>query len=529
MQLSPRWPVRWLAAAVLLIAVGVAGSLVAAREVARAEAGDARQRFLASSERVASSLGLATQRGADLVVVGAARLATDPEITNRDVGRWVGLTRVFERHPEINAVGLASYVRDSELEEFRVRMRADPPGPLGPGGSYAITPPGRRSFYCLIRAQVTRPGTPVLPAAADRCADALGVQTLLAARDSGHGAYLGMDSGGVKLLAIQSPVYEGGKVPATVAARRRAFIGWSGVMVSPAALLERALVGQPGTAATLSYRNELSDVSFSQGSAPADGQSRTIAIGDGWAVHIQGAAVASGSLATRDSKVVLIAGILLSGLAGALLLALTTSRSRALRLVAEKTSELNHMALHDALTGLPNRTLVIERAEQMITRAARHRTGVAALFVDLDGFKPINDSFGHAAGDQVLITASERMARIVRGEDTVGRLGGDEFVVLLDTLSPGRSPELVAERLIAALRRPIDIDDAGRTAAVSASIGIAFGQASADELLRDADLALYAAKAAGKDRYVLFEATMQISDAGRRSGSDGSWSRDVRP
>ncbi|HWF74729.1 MAG TPA: GGDEF domain-containing protein, partial [Solirubrobacteraceae bacterium] len=108
---------------------------------------------------------------------------------------------------------------------------------------------------------------------------------------------------------------------------------------------------------------------------------------------------------------------------------------------------LSHQSVHDALTCLPNRALVIDRAEQMLARARRLQTPVAALYVDLDGFKHINDSFGHAAGDQVLRVIAQRLAQVVREADTVGRLGGDEFVVLLQDLTFDAGPELVAERI----------------------------------------------------------------------------------
>jgi diguanylate cyclase (GGDEF)-like protein len=173
--------------------------------------------------------------------------------------------------------------------------------------------------------------------------------------------------------------------------------------------------------------------------------------------------------------------------------------------------ELSHQALHDALTGLPNRALVIDRADQMLARARRQRTPIAALFIDIDGFKYINDTFGHAAGDALLRTVGARLSSVARDADTVGRLGGDEFVVLLDSLTLDAGPELVAARLLEVLRQPIELDQAGnRALSISASIGIALGyETTADELLHAADLALYEAKNTGKDRYAVFESSMR--------------------
>ena len=115
------------------------------------------------------------------------------------------------------------------------------------------------------------------------------------------------------------------------------------------------------------------------------------------------------------------------------------------------------MATHDALTGLPNRTLILDRTEQMLARARRHQTPVAALFIDIDNFKSINDTLGHGAGDELLRAIAERLDGVVRDTDTLGRLGGDEFVVIAEELSLAAGPELVAERLLAALAEPFEL------------------------------------------------------------------------
>ncbi|HUI02989.1 MAG TPA: EAL domain-containing protein [Acidimicrobiales bacterium] len=179
----------------------------------------------------------------------------------------------------------------------------------------------------------------------------------------------------------------------------------------------------------------------------------------------------------------------------------------------EAESQLAHAALHDPLTGLPNRTLIMDRAAQMLVRARREYRPVAALFIDLDNFKDINDSLGHDAGDKVLQAVAHRFVGILRASDTVGRLGGDEFVVLAEGASLGAGPEMVAERLHDTLREPFRIDGYdGVPLSVSASIGIAGGQRnSAHELLRDADIALYRAKALGKNRSALFQPEMQTA------------------
>jgi diguanylate cyclase len=170
-----------------------------------------------------------------------------------------------------------------------------------------------------------------------------------------------------------------------------------------------------------------------------------------------------------------------------------------------------HAALHDALTGLPNRVLALDRAETLLARVRRSGGRLPLLFLDLDNFKYVNDSFGHAAGDRLLAIVGERLLGCVRAVDTVARFGGDEFVVLLDP-DGMPEPERVAERIMAALHEPADINaGSGRIVRVTASIGIALGDGlvpGAGELLRQADVALYAAKGEGRDRAVPFDPVM---------------------
>ena len=178
---------------------------------------------------------------------------------------------------------------------------------------------------------------------------------------------------------------------------------------------------------------------------------------------------------------------------------------------ARLLERIRHQALHDALTGLPNRVLILDRVDSMLARARRHHLPAAALFIDLDGFKDINDTLGHGAGDQLLQAVAVRLATVLRDSDSIGRLGGDEFVVLVEGASLDAGPELVAERVLDVLREPFEIEGYHDTPiTVTASIGIAVGDRdSAGELLRDADIALYRAKADGKNRFVVFASEMR--------------------
>ena len=143
-----------------------------------------------------------------------------------------------------------------------------------------------------------------------------------------------------------------------------------------------------------------------------------------------------------------------------------------------REEELAFLATHDPLTGLPNRTLILDRVEQMLARSARNQTPVAALFIDLDSFKGINDTLGHGVGDELLRAVAARLEGVVRHVDALGRLGGDEFVVIAEELSLAAGPELVAERLLEALKQPFNLGEDGEIRlTITASIGIAAGEA----------------------------------------------------
>jgi diguanylate cyclase (GGDEF)-like protein len=179
--------------------------------------------------------------------------------------------------------------------------------------------------------------------------------------------------------------------------------------------------------------------------------------------------------------------------------------------LTRRQEELAFLATHDALTGLPNRTLILDRVEQMLVRARHSKAPVAALFVDVDNFKSINDTLGHGVGDELLRAVAARLDAVVRDIDALGRLGGDEFVVVAEGMALDSGPEMIAERLLDALKQPFELAGADQTRlTVTASVGIAAGdRVSAEELLRDADIAMYRAKWDGKNRYVVFESGME--------------------
>jgi diguanylate cyclase (GGDEF)-like protein len=185
---------------------------------------------------------------------------------------------------------------------------------------------------------------------------------------------------------------------------------------------------------------------------------------------------------------------------------------------ARMVADAMHQAVHDALTGLPNRTLFADRVQHALAGARRRGTRVAVLFCDLDNFKVVNDSLGHHAGDELLVLVAERLREMLRATDTVARFGGDEFGILLEDVASERDAMLVAEQVIAVFQQPFQL--AAGTHVVSGSIGIALSGAAADspaDLVRDADAAMYRAKLGGRNGYEVFDEGMRARAVQRMS------------
>jgi diguanylate cyclase (GGDEF)-like protein len=174
--------------------------------------------------------------------------------------------------------------------------------------------------------------------------------------------------------------------------------------------------------------------------------------------------------------------------------------------ISDMQREMVRLAHHDALTGLPNRLLLMSRLELMLDRFRKDVPG-AVLFVDLDGFKQVNDTFGHKAGDELLQTVTTRLNARLRHTDTLARLGGDEFVFVLEHIAHAQEAATVAEHIVQQIKAPFALAD-GTTVHIGASVGIALfpnDGTNADQLLERADRALYSAKRAGKGVYRFFE------------------------
>ena len=491
--------------ALVIFIAGMLPTVIAARTLAQRDAARAHTSFVGDAGDVASTLKLGIEQVEGLVVNASAYVASRPHTTPAAFARWAGSARVLQRYPELRALGLIELVPERELGTFRARMLADPilPAsrqPKGSRGQFRVLPEGRRPYYCLAAAGVVRSQVTELPPGLDYCA--IG-PTLLRSRDSGEPTYVPFREGNVTTMAVQTPVYGGAAAASTVTARRMAFMGWLGATLSPEQLLTEALQSRRHMAVTFRYHAGGSDVTFRSGAAPAGAQTTAMNLHNGWTV-VFAAPGARGIFSDRGALAALGAGTLLCLLV-VLLFVIRTAQMRAQSLVRERTSELAYQAQHDTLTGLSNRALMLDQAERLLAQGRL----AAAMFIDVDGFKQVNDSFGHAAGDALLKAVAGRLRGAVRERDIVARLGGDEFVVLLDASAGDTKPQALAQRIVQSVREPIRLHD-GMMVSVSASVGLStLARASVSDFLNDADVAVYAAKEAGKGCYKLFEPGME--------------------
>jgi len=509
----------WAAVAVLCVALGAAASLLGAHAVARTDAANARQSFQLSvtSTGIASTVRSATQQEEDLLLSASTFFAANSKAAPAEFSTWTKWAHALRRYPELEKLGFVAFVR---APEPAAPLAASTGGALRPltlrsasfeRAAVRVVPASKPHYYCSAVAELARSSSHGSAVRGSHCALTHG---LLSLRSSGASSYTATSVGGTKALSIVTPLYRGGSSPSTAAGRRAAFVGWLHEVLAPGVVLKEALRGHPASAVQLRYRAGSSNVAFSSGTPQRGAQSLTTNLHNGWTVRSFGAAAGAGVLTDGDALALLIGGTLLSVLLGLLVFLLGTPRGRAL---APQVRKLPHSELYDALTGLPNRVLTLDRAERMVARAGRDSGMLAgALFVDIDRLKDVNEKLGQAAGDQLLRIVGERLEGVVRAHDTVGRLGGDEFVVLVESAARGVRLDSLAQRMIEALHKPVELDDFGPSFVLTASIGVAFGRyATPDDLLRDAHLALASAKAAGKDRYTLFNANMRTIIEGR--------------
>lgn len=451
--------------------------------------------------------------------------------------------------PGAIGVGFIRRVPRAELDELVARRRSEGLGDFAikaaPGGTAAgAEPGGERDGGDLGAAFVIDNIEPEAPNH-----DAIGVDIATEGQRR-EAALRAMETGEATLTApvtlVQAPteglgylyllpVFRPGPIPETAEARAEALIGWvfmplvmqrigRGIgEVADGELDFEIFDGEPGTG-TLVYDD---DAHLARTTAGREYEERELVwrerIALGGRTWTLIASTAPGFVHTSRLSAWLV---LFGGSAFALVLAwlvhsLAASRGRAERLAAQmtldlqaKSKELERLSMHDALTGLPNRVLLIDRIQQTLLRAERDGSHYALMFVDLDDFKRVNDTIGHQGGDQLLKTVAKRLRGALRASDTVShmdtpntvaRLGGDEFVVLLQRLAAPEDVRLVAGRIIERVSAPAVVGE--HTVEVGASVGLVIGAArhrSAEDLIREADLAMYEAKARGKGSVVVY-------------------------
>jgi diguanylate cyclase (GGDEF)-like protein len=495
----------WAAVAALCVLLGALASVLGARAVASNDKSKTRTTFQQSSKAIASTVKLAIQRQEELTVAASTYFAANPKATPAEFATWVRWARTLRRYPELDALGLmpAPAISPARTKTSSTSATASPTGTNG--GPAPVKAAAAKAAPITVNASPAQ----------------------LLSRDTGLSIYTPFSADNRQLLAVETPVYRGNVTPRSVFGRTAASVGWLREVLVPGAVLTQVLVGHPGYALQLTYRNGTSNLVFSSGAPVSGAQSATSNLHDGWAVTSFGPAAGANVFADGTALAVLIGGILLSVLLGLLVDVLGAARPPEPvtgKTEAEAEAEADTPAdappdkyLYEPVTGLPNRELTLDRAERMVARAGRDSGMLAgALFVDIDQLKEVNEKLGGAAGNQLLKIVGERLEDVVRAGDTVGRLDGDEFVVLVESAARGVRLDSLAQRMIEALHKPIELDDFGPSFVLTASIGIAFGRyATPDDLLRDAHVALTSAKAAGKDRYTLFNANMRTVIEGR--------------
>jgi diguanylate cyclase (GGDEF)-like protein len=523
-----------LACAILLVGlVASLGSALLWRSSVKAHDG---QQFETGSTDVNQTLETLLRRDADLVTTLRGVLTMQPHLSASRFDQWFSQLQGKQREASGLGTTVVEAVPAAKLTAFQARRAADPAFRAFVGGTVVPVVPSGRARYCLLSAGGTvtpythevgklvqgdwcNPASPIGGYQSGATSQAVLLRSVTA---SGQFLVYPVKIQGVSTLFIEAAFYRLGASLQSSAQRRAAVLGWVGSSFDIAALIHEAVGDHRGLSVALYHSNpdQPEELLGRVGAATSAGDlthATTIQIDGTWRAVVRGPETESWLSADTQGLLVLVAGAIVSLLLFALVRILTRSRERALGMVWEKAGELRHQSLHDALTGLPNRVLAVDRAEQMLARARRQQIPVAALYIDIDGFKHVNDTFGHAAGDELLRTVASRLEGVIREGDTAARLSGDEFVVLVEGSALDAGPELVAERLLEVLRAPYDLNgQSGRQLSLTASVGIALGErASAAELLRDADVALYEAKAVGKNYYTLFQSSMQTTAQGR--------------
>ncbi|WP_419898045.1 CHASE domain-containing protein [Roseomonas sp. USHLN139] len=524
MPVDPRSPSARLAllrrASRLLVLLGAAATLALWHLAARRDAAEADARFQEAGRQVQRLVEERTLRALDIIAGFRALFEVSDEVSRADFHRHALSLKLDERFPGAVGVQFAPLVTAAAREAFEAAVRRD--ASLDPHGypDYAIHPDGPRSFYMPNLYNEPMAGNEAA-FGHDTTAEPSRRRIMERSRDSGEPVAsqpLSLLQGGTG-FTIRQAIYRRGAPLRSAEQRREAFIGQiTGVfradeMVAPLLhdqlrdyrirIEDLGVLGAEAGPQLLFDSRPVPPGEAEPRPAPGDRQQAAVAVaGRAWRITL--ARRATWPHLAPLPLVVLLGGTALTGGLAWLLRAL----ARHHRNTAALARRLEHQAQHDALTGLPNRLLLDQRLVEALARAERQGGRLALIFIDLDRFKAINDTLGHAAGDAMLQAVAARLCHALRPGDTVARLGGDEFVVLLPDLPattpadpPGRA---IGERLRQLISQPVEYR--GRLLSVGASLGTAhFPEDGRDAttLMRHADGQMYGAKHAPARREII--------------------------
>ena len=503
----------------VLLTIGCVLTLIAGWYVASTTEAAIEARFLTDADQTRRQIEARLNVHFDTARAGAALLSASHEVSAADFRAFVAGLRLPERYPGMAGMGFAEHVTRQRLPAFLRSVRLDGLRSLD------VWPPGSRADYdpVLFMEPSARTGRSVV--GFDLASDPVLLEAMVRARDSGQPAasarlaaspLLGDGDRGFVLVV---PIYPLGASLASAGDRRRALVGFVfSPFVSDALLRQSAAVAPAGIVFEV-YDDDsadatarLNDAEGPQASAAFVSAEPIHVAGRDWLVEVRTRAPRPSPWTRLDIEVLLGGGLL-----SALLFFVSRAQVRALETATRHQSALRRLAQHDALTQLPNRSLMGEHLGKAIAAAHRQSRQVAVLFLDLDRFKHINDSLGHAVGDGLLLSVAARLTACVRGADTVSRLGGDEFVLVLADIVEADHAAARAQQIIEMLAARHDV--ASHQIHVTVSVGISLYPDDGQEaalLLQSADTAMYQAKEHGRNTYRFFRPDMNARVVTRR-------------
>ncbi len=517
---SPRRVSRRYGPAFILALLGSALSVGAFLREGALEQERLTQRFEYLAAERAAHLQSGINRALELLYATAALFAASTEVTRAEFDAF--LHSMIDRHPDLHGIEWLPRVAGDARASFEAKARAE--GLQGfqiteEGGNRTLLPARTRAEYFPVYYTVPLARN-VAALGFDSYSQADNDTVMAASRDSGTvlatAAFrLLRDTQDRQSTVIFHPIYRSDtRLPTRVAERRQGLMGFVVVLLSIPDVagfdkrqfslnsLDWMLIdaqSDPGEQRLLfqSSHTRTTPVTAPPGNAFQGHLTTSVALtlpGRDWHMHFQAAPAFYTRFGAAREWLILAVGLALTGLLAGYIL----SRAR-------HVEELEHLARHDYLTSLPNRSLFAERLQQVLATAQRNQRQFAVLFLDLDRFKSVNDSLGHSAGDRLLEKVATRLSRGLRTEDTLARMGGDEFVVLMEHIHHAGDAAQLAEKLIQLLADPIEVN--GRQLHLTTSIGISLypqDATTAETLTSNADAAMYRAKAAGRNIYQFY-------------------------